>query len=172
MAALPVEYGTICASGSKPKIQRPSSLTVWRGPTSTRCPSRSTVSVTWRPWLALIDRDAASKVRVGRPLTATIRSPGCRPAAAAGVPLSTAATWAEARDDGPPLMAKTRKRIANATRMFASGPAAMTATRFHVAPRQYASGDVPSSTSRSARSAERLAPGVSSAALTSRSSSE
>ena len=40
----------------------------------------------------------------------------------------------------------------------------MTATRFHVAPRQYASGEVPSSTSRSARSAERLAPGVSSAA--------
>ncbi len=56
--------------------------------------------------------------------------------------------------------------------MFASGPAAMTAMRFHVAPRQYASGEVPSFTSRSTRSAERLAPGVSSATLTSRSSSK
>jgi hypothetical protein len=55
--------------------------------------------------------------------------------------------------------------------MFAAGPAAMTATRFQVAPRQYASGEVPSSTSRSARSIERLARGVSWAALTFRSSS-
>ena len=162
LAALPVEYGTVCAAGWKPKIQRPSSLIVWRGPTATRRPSRSTDSVTVPPRLDRIKCDAASNEPVGRPLTATIRSPGWRPAAAAGVPLSTAKTSALARCEGPPLSAKTKNRIRNATTMFASGPAAMTATRFHVAPRQYASGEVPSSTSRSARSVERLARGVSS----------
>ena len=112
-------------------------------------------------------------MRVGRPSTATIRSPAWRPALAAGVPASTAATSAVGRWgwEGPPLTAKTTKRIANAMKTFASGPAAMTATRFHVGARQYASRAVPSSTSRSARCADRLAPGERCAAPTSRSSS-
>src|SRR5258708_7777410 len=58
----------------------------------------------------------------------------------------------------------------NATRMFIAGPAAMTTMRFHGGWRQYASLLVPSSISRSARFAERRAPGDSCAALSSASS--
>ncbi len=92
-----------------------------------------TVSVTGPPRLDRIRCETASNV----PHTPAVdgddpvaragdlpRLPACRP--------TTATTSALARDDGPPLMAKTRKRITNATRTFASGPAAMTATRFHV----------------------------------------
>ena len=102
------------------------------GPTVTRRPSRTTVSVTLAPWLDRMRCDTWENVRVGRPSTATIRSPICRPDAAAGVPLSTSATVAVGRCDGAPLTAKTTNRMTNATRTFAAGPAAMTATRFQV----------------------------------------
>ncbi len=55
--------------------------------------------------------------------------------------------------------------------MFAAGPAKMTAIRRHAGWRQYASVPVPSSSSRSARSADLRAPGVSDARSTSARSS-
>ncbi len=115
-------------------------------------------------------RDTAVKSGAACPFTATTRSPGFRPAAAAGVFTLTSATSVLGCCEGAPV-AYTTMKMRNATRMFAAGPAAMTATRFHVGWRQYASLPVPSSTSRSARFAERRAAGVSSAASASARSS-
>ena len=104
-----------------------------------------------------MSRDTASNVGVGCPFTATMRSPGRNPAAAAGVWASIAATWFVGLPVGASVEL-TAKKMTKATRMFISGPAAITATRFQVRALQYASALVPSSTSRSARRAERRAP--------------
>jgi hypothetical protein len=95
-----------------------------------------------------------------------MRSPALSPAAAAGVLRSTCPTFVLGVCDGAPV-AKTVKKMTNATMMFAIGPAAMTAMRRHGAWRQYASWPVPSSSSRSARFADRSADGLSRARSTS-----
>ena len=132
---LPVEYGTSCAAGSKPKIQRPcSSLIVRRGPTVDAPPVAQTVSVTAPP-VARPDqtRDVASKVRRrpavdgDDPVPGLQAGRGRRSAALDRGHLSPrrAATGRRSRR-------RRRRGSTNATRTFASGPAAMTATRFHV----------------------------------------
>src|SRR5262249_15991664 len=81
--------------------------------------------------LCLIWCETAEKVRVGRPSTATIRSPACRPAAAAGVPASTAPTWFVGRwgSDGPPPGGETAKRGPNRRGPFPAGPRRRTRDR-------------------------------------------
>jgi hypothetical protein len=78
-------------------------------------------------------RSETSFASTGTPSIAAIRSPARRPAAAAGESERTASTVVVA---APPPLAN---RIANRTRertMFANGPAAIAASRFHVFARQ------------------------------------
>src|SRR5439155_253383 len=83
------------AAGVKPKIQRPWRKIVGCGPTEVRRPCRTTVRVTAPPWLDLMRCETPANVRVGRPSTATMRSPARRSAAAAGVPALTESTFVE-----------------------------------------------------------------------------
>ena len=99
-------------------------------------PSRTTVSVTGSPPLARIAA-ARSSGSARFPSTATIRSPGARPIAAAGDPGWTSSTDRET-SDGTPSM-KTIARATMAKTKFVAGPARMTAMRLEVGARQYAS---------------------------------
>ncbi len=67
------------------------------------------------------------------PSIETIRSPDCRPAVAAGEPAVTASTVVVAF---PADVMKSPVKRTSASRMLAAGPAAIAATRFHVAARQ------------------------------------
>ena len=103
----------------------PSSVTV--------VPSRSTVRVTGSPSPSRID-SARSSASPSVLFTATISSPGWRPAEAAGDPGTTSSTVLVAPVGTPSMNTTASARIAN-TR-FVSGPAAMTATRLLVGARQ------------------------------------
>jgi len=100
---VPSEYVLSAAAGTKPKIQRPPTFSVARGPSFTSWPPRWTVTVIGRPWLPRISSDTRSKVFAACPLTATTRSPTCSPAFAAGVLLSTSPTFVLAVFDGAPV---------------------------------------------------------------------
>ena len=138
-------------AGAKPQIQRPSLAT-----------SSSAGRARWRPGAVDGDGDRLPVARAnelgerveGRPCFAPSRRRSCRPPSGRrprpACSLDTAPTSVVAVFDGAPV-ANTTKKMTNATRMFASGPAEMTAMRFHVGWRQYASPPVPSSSSRSAR---------------------
>ena len=82
-------------------------------------------------------RSAISSAATVLPLIATIRSSGRSPIFAAGVPATISSTVRVALP--PPAMKSSAKRITARSR-FAPGPAKMTATRFQVFARQYASG--------------------------------
>jgi hypothetical protein len=133
------------------------------GGSSTRPPSRFTVSRTGAPRAAWIRSEMPLPLTASR-FTATISSPACKPARAAGELSSTAATSLVAAV-GMPSMKITASRPIAKTRLVA-GPARIVATRFHVCCRQYASGPRPSRISASPRSAPRRAGGLSSASAT------
>ena len=114
-------------------------------------------------------RETASKLGVCCVFTETIVSPGRSAIAWAGVPFSTCLTVVF-RSPGAPIM-YAMNGSAIATRMFAPGPAKITAMRFHVRCRQYASAPRPSRSSLTHRSAARAAAGDSSASATACSSS-
>src|SRR5581483_1474599 len=102
-ALLPIGYETSFVAGSNPQIHRPCRRMVLRGPSVRLRPPRSTVTVIGRPWLDRIRREMSSKLVAGRPFTATTRSPGRRPAAAAGVCAVTAATSLLGCEVGAPV---------------------------------------------------------------------
>ena len=94
-----------------------------------------------RPGPASPDRRRDGRERRRRHVrsTATIVSPGCRPAICAGVFGSTVLTVALTLPGAPIMYATEGQRRARRA-MFVPGPAKMTAIRFHVRCRQYASG--------------------------------
>ena len=124
LAALPAEYGTSFTVGWKPKIQRPSLLigAAWADHDPLPVPQDRQRHPGCRGSTGSI-RDTESNVGVRRPSTATIvvadlQAGGGRRSAA-----FDSCHFAAGRCEGPPLIAKTRKRIANATATFANGPA-------------------------------------------------
>ena len=78
-------------------------------------------------------RREMSSGSTGAPSIETIRSPCWSPAAAAGVPDDTASTRVVAF---PADVMKRPVKRSSASTMFAAGPAAIAATRFHVGARQ------------------------------------
>ncbi len=98
------------------------------GGSVTRRPSLTTTTVSVRPSEPEI-RWEMSSAWTTAPSMDTIRSPACRPAVAAGVPVETA--WTVVVAFPAEVMKRPVKRT-RASTMLAAGPAPIAATRFHV----------------------------------------